>query len=96
MKKSFKQRFREWLMFSDDYNLCQSYTSTIDTIHVAKLDSDKGIRFQIYKAHGGTIIETHFYDRNKDRSYNGLYVVTDDQDLGKEIGKIITIETIKQ
>lgn len=60
------------------------------------LDSDKGIRFQIYKATGGMIIETNFYDRLKDRHQSSLYVITDDKDLGLEISKILTLETLKQ
>lgn len=60
------------------------------------LDNDKGIRFQVYKATGGMVVETSMYDRHKDRHFNGLYIITDDQDLGKELAKIITMETLKQ
>jgi len=60
------------------------------------LDSDKGIRFQVYKANGGMVVETNTYDRHKDRHHTSLYIVTDDQDLGKELSKIITMETLKQ
>ena len=60
------------------------------------IDSDKAIRFTVSKAQGGVVVETSFYDRLKDRSNQGLYVIRDDQDLGKEIGKIITMETLKQ
>lgn len=60
------------------------------------IDSDKAIRFTVSKAQGGVVIETSFYDRVKDRSNQGLYVIRDDQDIGKEIGKIITMETLKQ
>ena len=60
------------------------------------LDSDKGIRFQVYKANGGMIVETAMYDRNRDRHITGLHIITDDKDLGQELGKIITMETLKQ
>jgi hypothetical protein len=92
-KKTIRERLRDWLTADD--TLCESIPLG-STMHIARLDSDKGIRFQVYKASGGTVIETCFYDRHKDRNHNGLYVVTDDKDLGKEIGKIITMETIKQ
>jgi hypothetical protein len=59
------------------------------------LDSDKAIRFAAYKASGGMVVETNFYDRIKDRTYRSLHIITDDKDLGKEIGKIITMETLK-
>ena len=59
------------------------------------LNSDRGINFTVYRASGGTIIETSFYDNIKDRNFRGLYVITDDQDVGYEIGRIITMETLK-
>ena len=60
------------------------------------LDSDKGIRFQVYKANGGFVIETGTYDRRTDRHHNSLHIVTDGEDLGQSIGKIITMEALKQ
>lgn len=59
------------------------------------IDNDRGINFKVFKASGGTIIETSFYDRQKDRHQNSLHVITDDKDIGKELGKIITMETLK-
>ncbi len=53
------------------------------------------LNFKIYKASGGTVLETASYDRKTDRHNNSLYVITDDKDLGKEIGKIITLESLK-
>jgi hypothetical protein len=35
------------------------------------------------------------YDRHKDRHHNGLYVITDDKDLGTELNKIITMENLR-
>jgi hypothetical protein len=94
IKKTIKQRLRDWLIDDEDTMACEAIS--MNTLQTVRLDSDKGIRFQVYKANGGTVIETCFYDRQKDRNYNGLYVITDDKDLGKEIGKIITMETMKQ
>lgn len=56
---------------------------------------ERSIQFTIYNASGGRVVETRRYDRQKDRSINGLYVVTNDQDFGKEIDKIITMEALK-
>lgn len=58
------------------------------------LDSP-AVRFKMFKASGGTIIETNIYDNNRDRHINGLYVITNDKNLGDEIGKILTMETLK-
>ena len=55
----------------------------------------QGMNFTVYRASGGHIIETRTYDRHKDRNNHGLHIITDDKDLGDEIGKIITYENLK-
>lgn len=58
-----------------------------------------GFNLRVYKAVGGTIIEVTRHDNrlrvDDGRSSNGLYIVTDDKELGAEIGKIITMEGLK-
>lgn len=58
-------------------------------------NQEKSIQFTVHIANGGRVIETRRYDRQKDRHTNGLYVITSDQDFGKEIDKIITMESLK-
>ena len=53
------------------------------------------IRFKVFRANGGTVIQTDTYDRKNDRQYNNLHVIVEGQDLGTEIGKIITFESLK-
>jgi hypothetical protein len=53
------------------------------------------MRFNIYHASGGRVVETNSYDRHKDRHKRSLYVITSDQDFGREIDKIITMEALK-
>jgi hypothetical protein len=60
------------------------------------INSERGITFNVYKASGGTVIETRFYDDVKDRHRRGLYVITDEHDMGHELAKIITMESLKQ
>lgn len=55
----------------------------------------QGFRLNVFKARGGTVIETNVYDSVKDRHHQSLYVVTDDRDLGEELGKIITMENLR-
>lgn len=57
---------------------------------------ERAIHFTVYQANGGRVIETRRYDRQKDRHTNGLYVITSEQDFGREIDKIITMEALKQ
>jgi hypothetical protein len=49
----------------------------------------------VYKANGGIVVETRNYDHRKDENRNSLYVITEDKDLGAEIGKIITMENLR-
>ena len=57
---------------------------------------ERAIQFTVYTANGGRVVETRRYDRHKDRHSNGLYVITSEQDFGREIDKIITMEALKQ
>lgn len=97
--KWLKRKLRRWLQ--DDSVLIGSleadnsmYSNRPVKVRDNSLDSD-GFNLKVFKANGGTIIETHSYNRRKDESSNGLYVITDDKDLGNEIGKIITMEGLK-
>jgi hypothetical protein len=56
---------------------------------------DRAIQFTVYNANGGRVVETRRYDRKTDRNTNGLYIITSEQDFGKEIDKIITMEALK-
>ena len=57
--------------------------------------SASGIRFEVYRANGGTVIETRRNDRRTGDSVYELHVISADQDIGEEIGKIITMEALK-
>jgi hypothetical protein len=56
---------------------------------------ERALHFTVYVANGGRVVETRRIDRKTDRSTNGLYVITNDQDFGREIDKIITQEALR-
>jgi hypothetical protein len=88
-KTTWKQRFRQWL-YSDNDD-----TSDIpQAIEADKLSSD-GMRFHLYRASGGYVVETRQYDRKNDRSINNLYIINDGDDVGEKMGKIITMESLR-
>ena len=93
-KRSWKQRLRDWLNDCGEIQDIYEVSTATPNNHMS-IDNDRGISFKVYKASGGTIIETSFYDRVKDRHHNSLHVITEDKDIGKELGKIITMETLK-
>jgi hypothetical protein len=53
------------------------------------------MNFSVYKANGGYIVEYRQYDRQRDRSDNKLHIVHEDQDLGRELSKIISFEALR-
>jgi hypothetical protein len=53
------------------------------------------LRFKVFKANGGTVVQTDYYDQKTDRQHNTLHVIVEGQDLGQELGKIITYESLK-
>lgn len=57
--------------------------------------SATGIKFEVYRANGGTVIETRRVDRRSGDSLYELHVIAGEQDVGAEIGKIIIMEALK-
>ena len=53
------------------------------------------IRIDIYKGAGGLAVETCVYNKKTDINHIGFYIVHDDFNLGEELSKIITAESIK-
>ena len=90
MKLSLKQRFRNWLMDTD------SEVEADRGIYVEedRLQSD-GIRLQIYKASGGYVVETRGYDRKTDRNLSSMHVITESEDLGDRLSKIVMMEAMR-
>ncbi len=58
--------------------------------------SSEPIQFKMFKASGGWAIEFRQYDSRNDRVDTNLYVVNDEQELGKSIAQIITMEALKR
>ena len=88
MKRSIKQRIRDWLN-SDQIEADQGIYIEEDKL------SSEGMRLQIYKASGGFVVETRNYDRIGDRNKNSMHVIRDDQDLGEQLGKIVMMEALR-
>jgi hypothetical protein len=73
-------------------------SSSISTLSIGSPSIDqpeRAIQFTVYTANGGRVVETRRHDRKTDRSTNGLYVINNDADFGKEIDKIITMESLR-
>jgi hypothetical protein len=85
--KWIKKKLRNWVN-----NECITVDRSIRVMDEPDIEC---IRFKVFRANGGTVIQTDQYDRRNDRQHNSLHVIVDGQDLGHEIGKIITYESLK-
>ena len=59
-----------------------------------RIESDRTMTLNVTKANGGWVIEHRQYDKRTDRNNNSVHIITDDKDLGDELGKIITFESL--
>jgi hypothetical protein len=92
-KLTWRQRLRKW--FNKDLtNIDEPDAYIPQDIETARFSSE-GMRFQLYRASGGYVIETRHYDQKNDRNHINMYVITKDKDLGHELGKIITMESLR-
>ena len=93
-----KLKLRNWVMSAHD-EVEKMSSNKIPRGLAVTSDSEslstEPLRLSIYRANGGTIVETRTYDRQKDRNQNQLHVVTHDQDLGDSLAKIITMESLR-
>lgn len=59
------------------------------------IDSEEGLSITVRSAIGGRIVTFRHYDRKTDRSNHRLYIVPEDQDFERELGKMITLESMR-
>jgi hypothetical protein len=89
MRRTLKQRIRDWLNNDRDDTIELVRTNDVN------LSRDNSLRFEIHQASGGRVVQTRRYDEKKDRHFENLYIITTDQDFGREIDKIITMEALR-
>lgn len=80
--------------WEDANQLEKDVTPRLATVSERSL-STHGMNFSVYRADGGFVIETRQYDRKRDENNMNLHIITDDKDLGSEIGKIITYQNLR-
>lgn len=57
---------------------------------------EDGLRINVKKVIGGFVVSFRSYDRKTDRNNERHYIITDEQEFEKELGKFITLESMKQ
>ena len=90
----FKRMIKGLVTWSMNDRHEEDITLASDRVEEVRI-SATGIRFEVYRANGGTVIETRRIDRRSGDNLFELHVISGDQDIGAEIGKIITMESLK-
>jgi len=89
-----KRRLRIWA-FSESPDVQMTSNKLAKISPDGETLGSEPMRLSIYRANGGTIVETRVYDRQKERSQLQLHIVGNDEDLGRSLSKIITMETLR-
>ena len=91
-----KLKLRNWVNSAEDEMVSHRKVNRGLTVS-ADLEglNSEPLRLSIYRANGGTVVETRTYDRQKDRNQNQLHIVGHDEDLGRSLAKIITMESLR-
>jgi hypothetical protein len=88
----FRRKFNQWVR--------DAWNEAHDTTEVAVRSSEgvtgkSSIRFTIYAAQGGNIIEYYKQDRYRESDGPELVLVTGDQTIGQAVEHILTMEALK-
>jgi len=59
------------------------------------IEADEGLNIIVRKAMGGKIVTFRIYDHKTDRNNHKIYVIPDDHDFERELGKLITLESMR-
>jgi len=59
------------------------------------VDGDEGLNITVRKAIGGRIVTFRHYDHKTDRHNHKLYIIPDELDFERELGKMITLESMR-
>lgn len=93
-KKSLRERLRDWLNDSgEEATLYGPETKAVND--EPNFSSDKIIRFAIYPARGGCVVEATNIDAQRGDRSTTIHVIPEDKDISEEIGKIVSIEYLK-
>lgn len=97
--KWLKQKLRNWLLKNDASDEPDEVIGTVRATARVRasdaFDADNGLTMRVYKAHGGKIVSFNHYDRKTDREQRSVYIITDEQDFERELGKMITLESMR-
>jgi hypothetical protein len=101
MKNWLRHKLHNFIFSSDEqpvsYDNRKMNTITSARHHGHTLSGEnEPLRFTVYNASGGKIVEISHYDQKTDRHHTSLHIITSDEDFGEELGKIAFVEALKK
>jgi hypothetical protein len=94
--------FNRWVnkKIRDSMNQPNVYSNDAKvSIGIDRLDRETfdrpALNFKMHRAESGWIMEVRRYDSRTDRNSTALHIINDEDDLGDNIAKIITMETLR-
>jgi hypothetical protein len=91
--KWFKHMVIRWVR--EDWDSVRVDSSPMQLSRGDDVDSDQGLNITVRNANGGRIVTFRHYDHKTDRHQHRLYVIPEDHDFERELGKLITLESLK-
>jgi hypothetical protein len=93
-----KLKLRDWINSAQDVRETVYATRSKNQLvpsSLSDIDSEDGLSITVRSAIGGRIVTFRHYDRRTDRHNHKLYIVPEDQDFERELGKMITMESMR-
>jgi len=99
LTKRVIKKIAEWA-YADERNIltAEKYSTAtpVRRGHVPERfeDANRGMNFTVYSATGGKVVQLYHYEPQTDKTTSRLYIVNDKDDLGTELGMIVTRECL--
>jgi hypothetical protein len=93
--KWLKRIVAKWALNDQDCPIETVKSRRNQVFSVFEQDWHENLNIAITNANGGKIITFKRYDHKTDRHDNKIYVVPDDLDFNAELGKLITLESMR-
>ena len=91
-----KLKLRDWVNSAQDVpETVYATRSKNQLIARNDIDLEDGLNITVRKAIGGRIVTFRHYDQKTDRHNHRLYVIPEELDFERELGKMITLESMR-
>jgi hypothetical protein len=91
-----KRKFAQWCREAWENSRDEDRTyAVVDSVQSRSIDANKSIRFTLYPASGGYVIEHYKNDRMRDSDGPTLTIVNNGDSIGQAIEHAIAIEALK-